>query len=142
MKPEIILSALCLITVVVEYLHAKDEQYYAFARGKDPTFSGIDFSGRAQLGSSSKVESAFLAFKAMMRVMFIMLAIFILPYALTKLIGYVLIGIYFLYQHHHLYEWLLLKKENHGRRTAWMFTPITIVWWWQVITLILAYCKT
>ena len=142
MQPELILAILCVLTVIVEYLHALDEQHYAFAKGTVPTFSGIDFSRKADSSSSSKVESAFLAFKAMMRLLFLVLALFILPYAGTKLIGYVLIGIYFLYQHHHLYEWFILKKENHGRRTAWMFIPITIVWWWQVGKLIMVYFST
>lgn len=142
MQPELILSILCVLTVFVEYIHTLDEQHYAFAKGTVPSFSGIDFSGRAERESSTKAESAFLAFKAMMRVLFLVLALFILPFALAKLLGYVLIGIYFLYQHHHLYEWYVLKTENHGRRTAWMFTPITIVWWWQVVKMILVYFST
>lgn len=142
MQPETILAFLCLLAVLVEYIHAKDEQYYAFARGSIPKFTGFDFSTRAELLSSSKTESAFIVYKVMMRLLFILLAIFILPYAWAKLFGYCLIGIYFLYQHHHLYEWLVLKKENHGRRTAWMFTPIMIVWWWQVVKMIMVYFST
>ena len=135
MNIHVIFAISAWILILIEYIHAKDEQKDAFQKNPKTQFTGIELSQKAE-ACGSKTESAFLAYKVMMRVLFFVLGIFILPWGLAKIIGYFLIGIYLIYQLHHIYEYYILKKENHGRRTAWLFVPVVIVWWSCLVKII------
>ncbi len=138
MNIHLIFAITAWVLIFIEYVHARDEQKDAFYTKSSIGFTGIEFSKQAEK-CSSKTESAFLAYKVMMRLLFFVVGIFILPWEWAKIVGYVFIGIYLIYQLHHIYEWYILKKENHGRRTVWLFVPVIIVWWVCLIWLLISY---
>lgn len=130
-----ILAALAFILVIVEVFHAKEEARDAFKVNPAQRLTGLvfyDMIDRLQ----SKTEVAFVTHKAMMVLQFIIIALLVYPSMETKIVACSIIGLYLLYQWHHLYEWYIRKKDNHGRRTAWMYVPTAIVWWWMVVILI------
>ncbi len=129
------LALLSFILAVVEFLHAKEEGKDAFTKNPGRKFSGLQFSEQIET-YKSKTQVGFVVYKLMMIAIFFIIALFAFPTLLTKTIGFVIVGIYLLYQWHHLYEWHIRKKENHGRKTAWAYVPIAMVWWWMVIELI------
>lgn len=130
-----VLVALALILVIVEFLHAKEEARSAFILNPARRLTGLVFYHMIDR-YRSKTEVAFVTHKAMMIVQFIIIALFAYPSIKTKIVAFCIIGIYLLYQWHHLYEWYLRKKDNHGRRTAWLYVPTAIAWWWMVVILI------
>lgn len=130
-----ILAALAFVLVVVEIFHAKEEARDAFKLNPAQRLTGLVFYDMIDR-LHSKTEVAFVTHKAMMVLQFIIIALFAYPSMTTKIVAFAMIGLYLLYQWHHLYEWYIRKKDNHGRRTAWLYVPTAIVWWWMVVILI------
>ncbi len=130
-----VLGLLSILLVGIEFLHAREEKRDAFATNPERKFSGLEFSDRVET-YKSKTQVAFMVYKAMMLLIFVVIALFAFPSLITKTLAFALVGVYLLYQWHHLSEWYLHKKDNHGRRTAWMYVPTAIVWWWMIVILI------
>gem|GEM_PF-5426882 len=97
-------SLLCLFIAIVEYIHAKDEYHDRYTKKSTEEFTGLNFSKNLEeLGS--KTEAGFIIYKIMMVGLFIALSLVLASIAVIKLVGLTIIGLYLLYQLHHLYEW-------------------------------------
>jgi len=101
------LATLSLILIVVKYFHAKEEARDAFTKNPARRLTSLVFYDMIDR-YHSKTEVAFVTHKAMMILQFIIIALFAYPSMKTKVVAFCMIGIYFFYQWHHLYEFFLL----------------------------------